>query len=253
MERAVKLHPSWRACLGEEFAAPYMTELRAFLRDELASGYAIFPPPAQWFAALDATPLDQVRVVILGQDPYHGEGQAHGLAFSVAHGVRPPPSLVNIFKELEADLGEKAKPPYPLHGNLASWARQGVLLLNTALSVRLGLPGSHAGRGWERFTDAVIACVAERTEPTVFILWGRHAQAKAGFVDRSRHCVIASAHPSPLSARTGFFGSKPFSRANDFLVAHGRGAIDWVLPQHRPGGGVVQSTPPPRPAHKGEA
>lgn len=244
MERAIKLHPSWRAALADEFASPYMAELRSFLQAELAGGYAIFPPPAQWFAALDRTPLEEVRVVILGQDPYHGEGQAHGLAFSVRHGVRPPPSLVNIFKELKADLD--IDPPHPLHGNLDHWADQGVLLLNTSLSVRIGSPGSHAGKGWERFTDAVIRRVAERVEPAVFILWGRHAQAKAGFVDRTRHCVLASAHPSPLSAHNGFFGSKPFSRANDFLVAHGLDPIDWRLPAHRPGGPVTQSTPPAR-------
>jgi uracil-DNA glycosylase len=206
-----------------------MKALKSFLAEEREGGERVFPRPSEWFRALDLTPLDQVRVVILGQDPYHGEGQAHGLAFSVQPGVRPPPSLVNIYKEMATDLGIAP----PGHGLLDHWARQGVLLLNSVLTVRMGQAASHQGRGWERFTDAVIRAVAARPEPVVFILWGAYAQKKAGFVremGEGRHCVLTSVHPSPLSARGGFFGSKPFSKANDFLVEHGREPIDWALP-----------------------
>ncbi len=224
------LHPSWRAALQAELDAPYMRDLDAFLAAEAAAGVAVYPPAVDRFRALELTPLDAVRVVILGQDPYHGAGQAHGLSFSVRPGIRIPPSLTNIFKELEADLGI----PRAAHGFLEAWARQGVLLLNTVLSVREGAAASHRGQGWERFTDAVIRAVAERAEPSVFLLWGAHAQAKSGLIAAAapdgRHRIVASAHPSPLSARTGFFGSRPFSLTNTFLAQHGRGKIDWALP-----------------------
>jgi len=221
----VTLHESWKAPLQPEFDAPYMAALKNFLVTERENGKRIFPKGSEWFHALDTTPLEQVRVVILGQDPYHGEGQAHGLCFSVKPGVRPPPSLINIYKEMESDLGLKP----PSHGNLEAWARQGVLLLNAVLTVEAGLAASHQGKGWERFTDAVIRLVNDQPRPVVFILWGSYAQRKAAFVDRQRHLVLASAHPSPLSAHNGFFGSKPFSKANEFLIAQGERPIDWKL------------------------
>ena len=223
----VKLDPSWLAVLQKEFDAPYMAALKDFLVAEREAGKRIFPRGNDWFHALDATPRDQVRVVIIGQDPYHGEGQAHGLCFSVREGVAPPPSLVNIFKELKSDLGIAT----PRHGHLEAWARQGVLLLNAVLTVEAGRAASHQGKGWEQFTDAVIREVNASTRPVVFILWGNYAQRKAAFVDATRHCVIKSAHPSPLSAHNGFFGSKPFSRANAFLESHGEAPIDWNLPE----------------------
>lgn len=222
----VKLHPSWLASLQREFDSPYMADLRAFLLAEKAAGKRIFPKGADWFRALDLTPPESVRVVILGQDPYHGEGQAHGLCFSVQPGVKVPPSLVNIYKELKSDLGIDP----PRHGFLEHWAKQGVLLLNNCLTVEMGLAASHKGRGWERFTDAVVAQVNALPDPVVFMLWGSHAQKKAASVD-PRHLVLKSVHPSPLSAHGGFFGSRPFSQANAFLRAHGRGEIDWALPE----------------------
>jgi uracil-DNA glycosylase len=222
----VKLHPSWLQTLQQEFDAPYMAALKTFLESERAAGKRIFPKGAEWFKALDTTPLDQVRVVILGQDPYHGEGQAHGLCFSVQHGVPPPPSLVNIYKELKSDLGIDA----PRHGNLLHWAEQGVLLLNSVLTVEANRAASHAGKGWENFTDAVIRLVNDLPRPVVFILWGSYAQKKAAFVDKTRHCIIKSPHPSPLSAHNGFFGSKPFSQANAFLAQHSQTEINWQLP-----------------------
>jgi len=221
----IKLDESWKAALKQEFDAPYMAELKAFLASEKQNGKRVFPKGAQWFHALDATPLDRVRVVILGQDPYHGDGQAHGLCFSVQHGTRPPPSLVNIFKEMQTDLGLAP----PGHGNLDSWAAQGVLLLNSVLTVEAGLAASHQGNGWERFTDAIITQVNALPHPVVFILWGNYAQKKAAFVDASRHLVLKSAHPSPLSAHNGFFGSRPFSKANDFLIRNGQAPINWAL------------------------
>ena len=223
----IKLHESWRVPLQKEFDAPYMAALKEFLQHEREAGKRIFPKPSEWFHALDATPLKNVRVVILGQDPYHGEGQAHGLCFSVQNGVRPPPSLVNIYKELKSDL-EISPPP---HGNLEGWAKQGVLLLNAVLTVEAGLAASHQGKGWERFTDAVIRLINDQPRPVVFILWGSYAQKKAAFVDRQRHLVLTSAHPSPLSAHNGFFGSRPFSKANEFLVAQAQEPIDWALPK----------------------
>jgi uracil-DNA glycosylase len=222
----VKLDPSWLSPLQKEFDAPYMAALKNFLVAEKDKGKRIFPKGNEWFHALDATPLDQVRVVIIGQDPYHGEGQAHGLCFSVREGVRPPPSLINIYKELKSDLGIEP----PRHGHLESWAKQGVLLLNAVLTVEAGRAASHQGKGWEQFTDAVIREVNALPRPVVFILWGSYAQRKAAFVDETKHCVIKSAHPSPLSAHNGFFGSKPFSRANAFLESRGENTIDWRLP-----------------------
>jgi uracil-DNA glycosylase len=222
----VKLHESWLRKLQPEFDAPYMATLKSFLETEKQAGKRIFPKGAEWFHALDATPLEHVRVVILGQDPYHGEGQAHGLCFSVQKGVPPPPSLVNIYKELKTDVGVSQ----PGHGNLEAWAKQGVLLLNSVLTVEAGRAASHAGKGWEKFTDAIMREVNALPHPVVFILWGNYAQKKAGFVDETKHLVIKSVHPSPLSAHNGFFGSKPFSRANEFLIAQGLQAVDWNIP-----------------------
>ena len=223
----IKLHPSWREPLRSEFGQPYMAELKRFLVDQRANGRTIYPRGCDWFRALDLTPLDKVRVVILGQDPYHGPGQAHGLCFSVPLDVRPPPSLKNIFKELESDLGILPAE----HGFLEHWASQGVLLLNSVLTVEMGRAASHRMRGWERFTDAVVRLVNAKPEPVVFMLWGSYAQKKAEFVDRSRHLVLKAAHPSPLSAHAGFFGCRHFSQANRFLEERGLEPIDWALPQ----------------------
>ena len=223
----IKLHESWLEPLRTEFDQPYMAELKRFLLAERQKGRTVFPRSANWFRALDLTPLDKVRVVILGQDPYHGEGQAHGLCFSVMPGVRPPPSLVNIFKELESDIGLRPSP----HGFLEHWARQGVLLLNSVLTVEMGQAASHRDRGWEKFTDAVIRLVNGKPEPVVFMLWGSYAQKKAGFVDTSKHLVLKAPHPSPLSAHSGFFGCRHFSKANAFLEERGLSAIDWALPE----------------------
>jgi uracil-DNA glycosylase len=226
MSDAVKLHDSWKTPLLPEFSSPYMTALRQFLVDEKANGRRIFPKGSEYFRALDLTPLDKVRVVILGQDPYHGEGQAHGLCFSVRPGVRTPPSLVNIYKELEADLGI----PRAGHGFLEQWAEQGVLLLNSVLTVEMARAAAHQGKGWERFTDAVIRLVNEKPDPVVFMLWGSYAQRKAAFVDTSRHLVLKAPHPSPLSAHSGFLGCRHFSKANAFLESKGMTPIDWALP-----------------------
>jgi uracil-DNA glycosylase len=222
----IKLHQSWLDKLQREFDAPYMAALKSFLQSERNAGKQIYPKGSEWFHALDATPIDQVRVVILGQDPYHGEGQAHGLCFSVQEGVPPPPSLLNIYKEMKSDLGiEPAR-----RGNLEPWARQGVLLLNSVLTVEANRAASHAGKGWEKFTDAVIREVSALPHPIVFILWGNYAQKKAAFVNGTKHQILKSAHPSPLSAHNGFFGSRPFSRTNAFLIAQNSEAIDWRLP-----------------------
>jgi uracil-DNA glycosylase len=215
----------WNPILREELAKPYWQELQRFVAEERASG-TVFPPEDEVFAALHLTPYADVKVLILGQDPYHGPGQAHGLCFSVRDGVAPPPSLVNVFKELQADLGF----PPPNHGCLDHWARQGVLLLNATLTVRARAAASHQGKGWETFTDAVIRAVNDKPERVVFILWGASARRKKALVDRRRHTVIESAHPSPLSAHNGFFGSRPFSRANEALVAAGREPVDWRIP-----------------------
>jgi len=227
---SVKLHGSWLAEIGGEFEKPHMAELKRFLLAEKAAGKRIFPKGSEWFRALDLTPLGTVRVVILGQDPYHGPGQAHGLCFSVKPGTPVPPSLVNIYKELQTDLGIAP----PRHGYLEHWARQGVLLLNTVLTVRMGQAASHRDRGWERFTDAAIAAVNRQADPVAFMLWGSHAQKKAALVDGidkdGRHLVLKAPHPSPLSAHNGFFGSRHFSQANAFLESRGLAPIDWALP-----------------------
>jgi uracil-DNA glycosylase len=214
----------WNPVLRGEFEKPYWNDLQRFVADERART-AVYPPHEQVFAALHLTPFADVRVLILGQDPYHGAGQAHGLCFSVQHGVPAPPSLVNILKELEADLGC----PPPDHGCLEAWATKGVLLLNAVLTVRARTAASHAGKGWETFTDEVIRAVNAKPERVVFVLWGSYARKKKALVDTSRHVVIESAHPSPLSAHNGFFGSRPFSRANAALEAAGRQPIDWCL------------------------
>ena len=224
---AIKLHPAWLERLQPQFDEPYMGELKRFLLDEKQRGKSIFPKGANWFRALDLTPLDQVRVVILGQDPYHGPGQAHGLCCSVPPDVRPPPSLVNIYKELASDLGITPA----RHGFLENWAKQGVLLLNSVLTVEMGRAASHRDRGWERFTDAVIREVNAKDEPVVFMLWGSYAQKKAAFVDTSKHLVLKAPHPSPLSAHNGFFGCRHFSKANAFLESRGAPTIDWALPE----------------------
>ncbi len=227
---AVKLHDSWLTPLAHEFDQPYMHALKAFLLAEKTAGQRIFPKGGEWFRAFDLTPLGQVRVVILGQDPYHGPGQAHGLCFSVRPDVAIPPSLTNIYKELRDDLGV----PPARHGHLEHWARQGVLLLNSVLTVRMGQAASHRDRGWEQFTDAAIAQVNRQVDPVVFLLWGSYAQKKAALVEDTRrggrHLVLTAPHPSPLSAHRGFFGCRHFSKANAFLESRGLKPIDWRLP-----------------------
>ncbi|WP_455872557.1 uracil-DNA glycosylase [Rhizobium yanglingense] len=225
-EQTIALEESWKAALATEFTSPYMQQLKDFLLVQKQSGKRIFPKGSEYFRALDLTPLAKVKVIILGQDPYHGLGQAHGLCFSVRPGVRIPPSLVNIYKEMETDLGIKP----PRHGFLEHWARQGVLLLNSVLTVEEAQAASHQGKGWERFTDAVIRKVNEDCEAVVFMLWGSYAQRKAAFVDTDRHLVLKAPHPSPLSAHNGFFGCRHFSKANAFLQSHGRAPVDWELP-----------------------
>jgi uracil-DNA glycosylase len=221
----VRLHPQWLELLSSEFQQPYMVALRTFLRAEKLAGKVIYPRGGDFFYALDATPPSSVRVVILGQDPYHGPDQAHGLSFSVKKGVRVPPSLSNIFTELESDLGIKR----PSHGDLTGWAMQGVLLLNSVLSVEQGRAGSHQGRGWEQFTDAVVSALNKSERPLVFMLWGAHAQRKGAAIDQQRHCILRAPHPSPLSAHRGFFGCRHFSQANAFLGAQGLQSVDWSL------------------------
>lgn len=219
------MHPSWKEQIGSEVEKPYFQELADFLREERAQ-HTVFPAKDQVFTAFKVTPFDQVRVLILGQDPYHNADQAHGLSFSVLPGVKPPPSLLNIYKELASDVG--CAPPK--HGYLLSWAEQGVFLLNATLTVRAHSPGSHQGKGWETFTDAAISKLSARDRPLVFILWGRYAREKVSLIDTNKHLVLESAHPSPMSASNGFFGSKPFSKANAALEALGEKAIDWQLP-----------------------
>jgi len=214
----------WNPILRQEFAKPYWPELQAFVAREREQ-HTVYPPRPEVFAALHLTPFADTRVVILGQDPYHGPRQAHGLCFSVRHGVRPPPSLVNVHKELHDDVGVKA----PDHGNLEAWAVQGVLLLNTTLTVRAGQAASHQGQGWETFTDEVIRAVSAKEQPVVFILWGSHARKKKALIDTARHVTVEAPHPSPLSAHNGFFGSRPFSRTNAALDAAGLDPIDWRL------------------------
>ncbi|MCS2610181.1 uracil-DNA glycosylase [Halomonas dongshanensis] len=221
------LPDDWAHWLGAEFEADYMASLKRFLADEKAQRKEIYPHSSNWFRAFELTPLSDVKVVILGQDPYHGPHQAHGLSFSVQPGIPVPPSLGNIYKELASDLGVR-----PVgHGHLEAWARQGVLLLNTALTVERGNAGSHRGKGWEPFTDRAVEIVSAHAKPCVFILWGSHARQKKALIDRQRHCIIESPHPSPLSAHRGFFGTRPFSQANAFLQAQGRAPIEWQLPQ----------------------
>jgi len=222
----IRLEPSWKARVGDYLQRPDMQELSAFLRREKAAGKRVFPPGPRIFSALDATPFDQVKVVILGQDPYHGPGQAHGLCFSVLPGVPVPPSLGNIFKEIQADLGIAL----PGHGCLLPWARRGVLLLNAVLTVEEGRAGSHQGRGWEGFTDAIVQALDREKEGLVFLLWGSYAQAKGKLVDARRHCVLRAPHPSPLSAHRGFLGCGHFGKANRWLQGGGRAPVDWSLP-----------------------
>jgi uracil-DNA glycosylase len=223
---AVELESSWLKVLNDEFDKPYMTDLRNFLKEEKEAGNKIFPKNTDIFNAFNKTPLDKLEVVILGQDPYHGENQAHGLSFSVQKGITIPPSLRNIYKELAADI-----PGFiiPKHGDLTEWAEQGVLLLNASLTVRSGTPGSHQKRGWETFTDTVIKKISDEKEGIVFILWGSFAQAKAALIEAKKHHIIKSPHPSPFSADRGFFGSKPFSKTNAILEKEGKMPIDWQV------------------------
>ena len=218
----VRIEESWKQRLAPEFEKDYFIKLTEFVRSEY-SRTTVYPPAKLIFNAFDQCPFDATKVVIIGQDPYHGPGQAHGLCFSVAEGVPNPPSLQNIFKEILSDLGK----PLPPHGDLTRWARQGVLLLNATLTVQAHQAGSHQRKGWEEFTDAAIRSLAEEREHLVFILWGAYAQKKGAFIDRDKHLVLTSAHPSPLSAYNGFFGNKHFSRANEYLAAHGIAEIEW--------------------------
>jgi uracil-DNA glycosylase len=221
----IDLPTSWQSVLADELDKPYFQQLQQFV-DEERRNYTVFPPENDVFNALKLTPYDQVNVMILGQDPYHDDNQAHGLAFSVQPGIKPPPSLVNIYKELHSDVGFRI----PKNGYLVPWTQQGVLLLNAVLTVRAHQPASHKGKGWETFTDAVLRKVSEKDSPVVFVLWGAYAQKKLNLIDTTRHTVVQSVHPSPLSARNGFFGSKPFSQINAALEAAGKPAIDWQLP-----------------------
>ena len=220
------LPPSWQSVLGEELEKPYFQELMRFVAQERAK-HQVFPPEEEVFSAFHLTPYDRIRVLLLGQDPYHDEGQAHGLCFSVKPGIKPPPSLANMFKELSSELpGFRV----PGHGHLEPWARQGMLMINAVLTVRAHTPNSHKARGWETFTDAVIRKVNEKADPVVFVLWGGYAKKKARLIDPKRHTVLEGTHPSPLSAHNGFFGSKPFSAINAALQQHGQPPIDWRLP-----------------------
>ncbi len=225
-EDPIKLEPSWKSRVGDYLRRPEMQELSGFLRAQKQSGKKIYPPGPEIFAAFEHTPFDDVRVVVLGQDPYHGPGQAHGLCFSVRPGVPPPPSLENIFTELERDL----KIARPDHGCLTPWAKRGVLLINSVLTVEHGRAASHQGKGWEGFTDAVIAALHRERENIVFLLWGSYAQRKGQIIDGRKHCVLKSVHPSPLSAHRGFLGCGHFSAANAYLEKHGFSPIDWSLP-----------------------
>lgn len=218
----VRIEQGWKQALASEWESPYFAQLAQFVHNEYRTRQ-VFPPGRQIFAAFDATPFDQVKVVILGQDPYHGDGQANGLCFSVNDGIPLPPSLLNIFKEINADTGS----PIPASGDLTRWARQGVLLLNATLTVAAHQPGSHQGHGWEQFTDAAIRALSLHREHLVFILWGSYAIKKGAFIDRNRHLVLTSPHPSPLSAHRGFFGNHHFSRANAYLAQHGITPINW--------------------------
>ncbi len=220
-----KLPTSWQTVLAEEFDKPYFQKLQDFLKEERQS-YSIYPPEEDVFSAFELTPYEQVNVLLLGQDPYHDDNQAHGLCFSVRPGIKPPPSLVNIYKELKDDVGFNI----PNNGYLVTWAKQGILMLNAVLTVRAHTPNSHKNKGWETFTDAAIAKVNQKTDPVVFVLWGGYAQKKLKLIDTNRHIVVQSAHPSPLSARNGFFGSKAFSAINSALRSFGKPEIDWQIP-----------------------
>ena len=220
------MEASWKRQLAAEFEKEYMHNLKAFLKSEYDQGKTIYPAKSEYFAAFDQTPFERTKCVILGQDPYHGPGQAHGLCFSVKPGIKTPPSLVNIYKEIAQDLGVENKG----HGHLSSWAQQGVLLLNSVMTVEKGKAASHRKKGWETFTDKVIEVLNEREKPLVFILWGSYAQKKAAFVNRSKHLVLEGPHPSPLSAHRGFFGCRHFSQANEFLISTDQAPIDWELP-----------------------
>lgn len=225
----IKLEASWKQHLLAEFQQPYMQQLRAFLQEQKSLGKTIYPKGNEYFNAFNLTPFDQVKVVIIGQDPYHGPNQAHGLCFSVQPGVAFPPSLVNIFKELQRDLNI----PFPNHGNLTHWAEQGVLLLNAVLTVEQGKAAAHQGKGWEQFTDAAIRELNARREGIVFMLWGSYAQKKGQIIDRKKHCVLTAPHPSPLSAHRGFIGCGHFSKANQYLQQRGLTPIDWAVPDLR--------------------
>lgn len=227
-ESLIQMESSWKSRLFEEFQKPYMADLKDFLRREISSRKTIYPKGNEYFNAFNSTPFDNVKVVMLGQDPYHGPGQAHGLCFSVPGGVDSPPSLVNILKEIRADLN--LRPEDFLHGNLNSWADQGVLLLNSVLTVEAGRAGAHQGKGWEIFTDRAISELNERKEHLVFMLWGAYAQKKGTVIDGRRHLVLTAPHPSPLSAHRGFLGCRHFSKANTYLAAHGMAPVDWRLP-----------------------
>lgn len=221
----IKLESGWKKELLEEFQQPYFQQLRDFLKVEKAT-YTIYPKGSQIFRAFDATPFDRIKVVLIGQDPYHGAGQAEGLSFSVAPGIKPPPSLVNIYKELKADIGFQI----PEHGHLIHWAEQGVLMLNSVLTVRANQPASHRNKGWEKFTDAAIHKASEHKEHLVFLLWGKYAQEKETLIDANKHLILKAAHPSPYSAATGFFGCRHFSKTNSYLLDNGIKPIDWQLP-----------------------
>ena len=225
--RTIQLQPSWLSRLEDQFDQPYMQNLRTFLVTRKRHRAVIYPPGSLIFNALNSTPFDRVRVVILGQDPYHGPGQAHGLCFSVLPGVRIPPSLANIYREIQSDLGITP----PTHGNLQSWADQGVLLLNAVLTVERGQAGSHQGKGWETFTDTVVQLLTDEREGLVFMLWGSYAQKKGAVIDGRKHLVLKAPHPSPLSAHRGFLGCKHFSRGNDYLLQHQHAPIDWSVPE----------------------
>ena len=226
LKRPIEMEPQWHSVMQHEFEQPYMQALRDFLVGRKKSGATIFPPGNQYFTAFNATPFEDVKVVILGQDPYHGPGQAHGLCFSVLPGTRPPPSLVNIFKEINSDLNVSR----PDNGYLLPWAEQGVFMLNAVLTVEQGRANAHQGKGWEQFTDAAIQQLSDRREALVFLLWGSYAQKKGQFIDRDKHLVLKCPHPSPLSAHRGFLGCQHFSKTNTYLLSKGKTAIDWQLP-----------------------
>jgi uracil-DNA glycosylase len=224
MSKQIAIEESWKTVLQDEFEQPYFKQVAAFVKDEKTAGKIIYPPGSQVFTAFNTTPFDEVKVVILGQDPYHGQGQAHGLSFSVAQGVAIPPSLQNIYKELKTDIPDFI---IPTHGNLIEWAKQGVLLLNATLTVEKDKAGSHQGKGWEKFTDAVIQKLSKHKQHVVFLLWGKFAQSKASLIDHQKHLVLMAAHPSPFSAYNGFFGCKHFSKTNAYLVQHQQAPINW--------------------------